>query len=79
MPTESYVVSLLVKLAAMASIASILARSNRFKSILLEEKRNLGQRFELALWLSVVFGSERRHPNRRDSVPRRPISVWKAA
>ena len=56
-PTESYVVSLLVKLAAMASIASILARSNRFKSILLEEKRNLGQRIELALWLSVVFGA----------------------
>lgn len=57
MPTESYVVSLLVKLAAMASIASILARSSRFKSILLEEKRNLRQRIELALWLSVVFGA----------------------
>jgi two-component system LytT family sensor kinase len=57
MPAESYVVSLLVKLAAMASIASILARSSRFKSILLEEKRTLRQRIELALWLSVVFGA----------------------
>ncbi len=57
MPAESYVVSLLVKLAAMASIASILARSNRFKSILLEENRTLEQRMELALWLSVVFGA----------------------
>ena len=57
MPAEPYVVSLLVKLAAMASIASILARSSRFKSILLEEKRTLRQRMELALWLSVVFGA----------------------
>ncbi len=57
MPAESYVVSLLVKLAAMASIASILARSSRFKSILLEEKRSLEQRLELALWLSVAFGA----------------------
>ncbi len=57
MPAESYVVSLLVKLAAMASIASILARSSRFKSILLEENRTLEQRIELALWLSVVFGA----------------------
>jgi two-component system LytT family sensor kinase len=57
MPAESYVVSLLVKLAAMASIASILARSSRFKSMLLEENRSLAQRLELALWLSVVFGA----------------------
>ena len=57
MPAESYIVSLLVKLAAMASIASILARSNRFKSILLEENRTLRQRIELALWLAVVFGA----------------------
>jgi two-component system LytT family sensor kinase len=57
MATESYLVSLLVKLAAIASIASILARSSRFKSILLEENRNLAQRFEFALWLSVVFGA----------------------
>src|SRR5579872_123591 len=57
MATESYLVSLLVKLAAIASIASILARSSRFKSILLEENRTLAQRFEFALWLSVVFGA----------------------
>ena len=57
MPTESPLVALLVKLAAMASIASILARSSRFKSILLEENRSLGQRLEFALWLSVVFAA----------------------
>lgn len=56
MPADWYV-ALLVKLAAMASIASILARSSRFKSILLEERRTLGQRIELALWLSIVFGA----------------------
>ncbi len=54
MPLEE-LLSLLVKLAAMASIASILARSARFKSILLEENRTLRQRLELALWLSVAF------------------------
>jgi two-component system LytT family sensor kinase len=57
MPAESNLVALLVKLAAMASIACILARSSRFKSILLEENRTLRQRLELALWLSVVFGA----------------------
>jgi two-component system, LytTR family, sensor kinase len=57
MPAQPYIVSLLVKLAVMASIASILARSSRFKSILLEEKRTPEQRIELALWLSVVFGA----------------------
>ena len=54
LPLEE-LVSLLVKLAAMASIASILARSGRFKSILLEENRTVTQRFELALWLSAAF------------------------
>ncbi len=57
MPAQSYIVTLLIKLAAMASIASILARSSRFKSILLEEKRSLRDRLELALWLAVVFGA----------------------
>ena len=64
MPTESYVVSLLVKLAAMASIASILARSSRFKSILLEENRTLDQRLELALWLVHGVRRKRRHADR---------------
>src|SRR5580700_8380707 len=57
MSHDTWLVSLLVKLAVMASIASILARSNRFKSILLQEKRTMMQRLELALWLSIVFAA----------------------
>jgi two-component system LytT family sensor kinase len=56
MTLETYLVALLVKLAAMASIASILARSNHFKAMLMRENRTMEQRLELALWLSVVFG-----------------------
>jgi len=54
---QGYLVTLLVKLATMAAIASILARSNRFKAMLMRESRTLGQRLELAIWLSVVFGA----------------------
>ena len=55
--TLPYVVSLLVKLAAMAALASILARSNTFKSMLMRETRTLNQRFSLALWLSIMFAA----------------------
>ena len=48
--------SLLFKLGVMASIASILARSNRFKSMLMRENRTLNQRLALSAVLSVVFG-----------------------
>ncbi|MGA2267976.1 MAG: sensor histidine kinase [Bryobacteraceae bacterium] len=54
---ERYLVTLLVKLGAMASIASVLARSNRFKSALMREKRTLSQRVALSLWLSSVFAA----------------------
>jgi two-component system LytT family sensor kinase len=54
---QGYLVTLLVKLATMAAIASVLARSNRFKAMLMRENRTLGQRLELAIWLSVVFGA----------------------
>jgi two-component system LytT family sensor kinase len=54
---ESYYYTLLVKLAAMASIASLLARSNSFKSMLLRETRTLNQRASLSLWLSSAFGA----------------------
>ena len=47
--------SLLVKLGVMASIASILARSGRFKSMLMRENRTLGQRAVFSLVLSVIF------------------------
>jgi len=49
--------SLLVKLAAMASIASVLARSNSFKSMLMRETRTLRQRTALSLWMSSAFGA----------------------
>jgi len=48
---------LLVKLAAMASIASLLARSNSFKSLLLQESRSLRQRAGLALWIGSAFAN----------------------
>jgi two-component system, LytTR family, sensor kinase len=57
MPWDAYLVSLLVKLAAMASIASMLARSKRFKVMLVRENRTLRQRVSLALLFSVVFGA----------------------
>lgn len=51
---ESYF-SLLVKLGVVASIASVLARSSHFKSMLMRENRALNQRVGLALVLSLVF------------------------
>jgi two-component system, LytTR family, sensor kinase len=53
----AWLVAVLVKLAVMASIASILARSSRFKSILLQENRSMLQRLELSLWLSIFFAA----------------------
>ena len=41
----------------MASLASILARSNSFKSMLMRETRTLNQRVALSLWLSSAFGA----------------------
>src|SRR5215469_8810951 len=41
----------------MASIASVLVRSSRFKSVLMQENRTLGERMALTLWLSAVFAA----------------------
>ncbi|HLH19566.1 MAG TPA: histidine kinase [Bryobacteraceae bacterium] len=54
---DYYPVPLLLKLGVMASIASILARFNPFKSLLMLENRTLHQRVALSLWLAVVFGA----------------------
>jgi two-component system LytT family sensor kinase len=54
---QDYLVPLLLKLCVMASIASILARSSTFKSMLMLETRTMNQRLTLALWLSAVFGA----------------------
>jgi two-component system LytT family sensor kinase len=50
-------VPLLVKLAAMAAIASVVARSNTFQSMLMRETRTLPERAILAAWLGVVFAA----------------------
>jgi two-component system LytT family sensor kinase len=54
MNLEGYL-TLLVKLAAMAAVASIVARSSTFQSMLMRETRSLRQRALLALWLGIVF------------------------
>src|SRR5690349_2434454 len=53
---QDYLVLLLLKLGVMASIASILARSDTFKSMLMLESRTLNQRMTLSVLLSGVFG-----------------------
>jgi len=54
---QQYLVTLLVKLGVVASLASILLRSTGFKRMLLREVRTFGQRLKLALWFAVVFGA----------------------
>ena len=54
---NSFLVTLLVKLGIAAAIASILARSSRFKAALMRESRTLNQRLELSLWLASVFAT----------------------
>jgi len=54
---NTFLVSLLIRLGIMAAIASVLARSNRFKFVLMQESRTLNQRLGLALWLSSVFAA----------------------
>ena len=76
---EGYLVSLLVKLAAMAAIASVLARSNRFKAMLMRENRTLGQRLELAMWLCVVFGASVAVRVAGPTPTTAPTWAWRAA
>ncbi len=54
---EQQLVVLLVKLAVAASLASIIARSNAFKSMLMREERTLHQRIELALSFAAIYGA----------------------
>jgi two-component system, LytTR family, sensor kinase len=55
--SQAYLVTLLVKLGVVASLASIMARWSAVKRMLLHEGRSMGQRMKLALWFSVVFGA----------------------
>ncbi|HEV3334662.1 MAG TPA: sensor histidine kinase [Bryobacteraceae bacterium] len=54
---QVFLISLLIKLGVVASIASILARWSNFKSVLMQDSRTLNQRMTLSLWLSAVFGA----------------------
>jgi two-component system LytT family sensor kinase len=53
----SFLISLLIKLGVVASLASILARWNAFKSVLMRDSRTLLQRVTLSFWLSAIFGA----------------------
>ncbi|PYT32466.1 MAG: sensor histidine kinase [Acidobacteria bacterium] len=49
--------TLLVKLGVVASLASILARSNHVQRMLLREVRTINHRLQLALWFSAIFAA----------------------
>jgi two-component system LytT family sensor kinase len=57
MMLETYLVTLLVKLGVVASLASILVRSAPAKRMLMRENRTLNQRLQLSLWLSGIFAA----------------------
>jgi two-component system LytT family sensor kinase len=52
---ESLLVTLLVKLGVVASLASILVRADALRRMLMRENRTLNQRLQLALWFSGIF------------------------
>lgn len=54
---ESLVYILLIRLGVMASLASILSRSDHFKRMLLREERTLVQRLRLAAILAIIFAA----------------------
>ena len=53
---DQHLVTLLVKLAVAASLASILVRSNRFLRMLMKEERTILKRIEMALVCGALFG-----------------------
>ena len=57
-----------VRLCAVASLASILVRVGRFKTMLLREERTINQRFVLAL-CSPAFSVGRFYPAGRAVLP----------
>lgn len=54
---DQYLVTLFVKLAVAASLASILARSGHFLRMLMKEDRTLLERLEMAAAAGVLFGA----------------------
>ena len=53
---QQLLVTLLVKVGVVASLASILVRSGSFKALLFRERRALAQSLQLGLFLGVAFG-----------------------
>jgi two-component system LytT family sensor kinase len=53
---EQQLVTVLLKVAVAASLASILARPASFKRMLMREERTLLQRLQLALTFALIFG-----------------------
>ena len=56
MPAQHLLI-LLVKLAVVASLASILTRSSGFQRMLMREERTLTQRVKMALVCALIYGS----------------------
>jgi len=54
---QEYLIVLLIRLGVVASLASILVRFGRFKTMLLREERTIHQRLLLALSLGSIFAS----------------------
>jgi two-component system, LytTR family, sensor kinase len=54
---QDYLVILLIRLGVVASLASLLIRFGRFKTMLLREDRTINQRLLLALLLGSIFAS----------------------
>jgi len=54
---DTHLVTLLVKLAVAASLASILVRSSRFLRMLMREERTLRERMEMTLVCSAFFAA----------------------
>ena len=52
---EQHLITLLVKVAVVASLASVGVRSGAVKRMLLREERTLAQRVRLALWFFAIF------------------------
>jgi two-component system LytT family sensor kinase len=54
---EQSLVTLLVRLAVAASLASILIRSNRFQRLLLREERTVGERLKIAIGCGAFYAA----------------------
>ncbi len=54
---EQHFIKLLVRLGAIALLASFFVRFKGFRQLLMHEDRTLSQRLQLALWFSLMFAS----------------------